>query len=48
VQLTWLDDAVAGVAKTPEEYLLFLDELVEEMKAIGYTPKVKWTTARKL
>lgn len=41
------DDAVADVAKTPEEYLEFLDELVKEMKAIGYTPKVKWTTARK-
>ncbi|PVH92472.1 putative methyltransferase [Periconia macrospinosa] len=41
------DDAVADVARTPEEYLEFLDELVKEMKAIGYTPKVKWVTARK-
>jgi hypothetical protein len=47
VQLTGIDDAVTGVAKSPEEYLAFLDELVKEMKVIGYTPKVKWITGRK-
>lgn len=47
VELTRIDDAVADVAKTPEEYLAFLDDLVKEMKAIGYTPKVKWITGRK-
>lgn len=42
------DDAISDVAKTPEDYLLFLEELTKEMKAIGYTPKMKWITARKV
>ncbi|KAF1936184.1 putative methyltransferase [Clathrospora elynae] len=42
------DKAIAEVAKTPEEYLAFLDDLVKEMKEIGYTPKIKWVTGRKL
>ncbi len=40
-------EGVPGVAKTPEEYMTFLDELVKEMKQIGYTPKLKWLTAVK-
>lgn len=42
------DEGIPGVAKTPEEYLAWLDDLVVEMKQIGYTPRVKWLTARKL
>jgi hypothetical protein len=35
------------VAKTPEEYLAWLDDLIVEFKAIGYTPIVKWVTGKK-
>ncbi|EAW09029.1 class I SAM-dependent methyltransferase [Aspergillus clavatus NRRL 1] len=33
-------EGIPGVARTPDEYLAWLDELVVEMKQIGYTPKV--------
>ena len=42
------DQGIPGVAKTPEEYMAFLDKLVEEMKRIGYTPQLKWLTATKI
>ncbi|THC97375.1 hypothetical protein EYZ11_003148 [Aspergillus tanneri] len=41
-------DGIPGVARTPDEYIAWLDELVVEMKEIGYTPKVRWLTARKI
>ena len=41
-------EGIPGVAKTPKEYMTFLDELVKEMKQIGYTPKIKWLTAVKI
>ncbi|KAH1306348.1 hypothetical protein KXX11_008037 [Aspergillus fumigatus] len=41
-------EGIPGVARTPDEYLAWLDELVAEMKQIGYTPKVRWLTARKI
>jgi len=40
-------DGLPGVAKTPDEYMVFMDDLVKEMKEIGYTPIIKWLTARK-
>ncbi|PLB49843.1 putative methyltransferase [Aspergillus steynii IBT 23096] len=40
-------DGIPGVAQSPEEYLAWLDELVVEMKEIGYTPNLRWVTARK-
>ncbi|OJJ78515.1 class I SAM-dependent methyltransferase [Aspergillus glaucus CBS 516.65] len=40
-------EGIPGVAQTTEEYLSWLDELVKEMKQIGYTPKIRWLTARK-
>ena len=46
--LTETGDGIPGVAKTPEEFMVFLDELVAEAKEIGYTPKFKWITARKI
>ena len=50
--MTWLTtgtgEGIPDVAKTPEQYMAFLDELVKEMKEIGYTPKIKWLTADKM
>ncbi|KAF2150681.1 putative methyltransferase [Myriangium duriaei CBS 260.36] len=41
------DGGISGVAANAEEYMAFLDDLVHEMKAIGYNPQLKWLTARK-
>ena len=38
---------IPDVATNAEEYMLFLDDLVAEMKAIGYNPQLKWLTAQK-
>ena len=43
-----IGEGIPGVARSPEEYLAWLDELVVEMKQIGYTPNIKWLTARKV
>ncbi|ODM21791.1 hypothetical protein SI65_02635 [Aspergillus cristatus] len=40
-------EGIPGVAQTPQEYLSWLDDLVEEIKQIGYMPKLRWLTARK-
>lgn len=45
--LTGPAEGIPGVAQTPEEYLSWLDDLVGEMKQIGYMPKLRWLTARK-
>ncbi|KAE8148716.1 putative methyltransferase [Aspergillus avenaceus] len=41
------EEGIPGVARNPEEYFSWLDDLAQEMKQIGYTPKVRWLTARK-
>lgn len=41
------EGGIPGVARDADEYMTFLDRLVLEMKAVGYTPKLRWITARK-
>lgn len=41
------DTGIPGAADNTVEYMQFLDDLVIEMKQIGYTPKLKWLLARK-
>lgn len=42
-----IEGGIPGVARNPEEYMEFLENLVKEMKEIGYTPQLKWIIARK-
>ncbi|MCJ1439057.1 hypothetical protein MMC27_008448 [Xylographa pallens] len=41
------EGGIPGVAKDAKAYHEFLDRLVIEMKAFGYTPRLKWLRAQK-
>lgn len=42
-----IEGGIPGVAADAEEYMLFLEQLVTEMKTVGYNPQLKWLTAQK-
>jgi len=44
---SFVECGIPGVAADAEEYMSFLEQLVDEMKSVGYNPQLRWLTAQK-